>query len=167
MDWVLAEKNITLFTNCRVIDAETKDNSIHSLIAKHTESGKELRFKASLFADCTGDSNVGFLAGADFATGRENKSEYNENSAPEKADNLTMGGSVQWYSEEEDTASSFPSFSYGLPFNEKSAEKVVMGEWTWETGMNLNQIDDYERIRDYGLMVTYIVTGKQIGRAHV
>ena len=155
MDWVLAEKNITLFTNYRIIDAETKENNIRSLIAKHTESGKELRFKAPLFADCTGDGSIGFLAGADFATGRENKSIYNEKSAPEKADSLTMGGSVQWYSKVEDAPSSFPIFSYGLPFNEESAEKVVMGEWTWETGMNLNQIDDYERIRDYGLMVVY------------
>ena len=30
-----------------------------------------------------------------------------------------------------------------------------MGEWTWETGMNYNQIDEFERIRDYGLLVVY------------
>jgi hypothetical protein len=30
-----------------------------------------------------------------------------------------------------------------------------MGEWTWETGMNLDQIKDFERIRDYGLLVVY------------
>ena len=30
-----------------------------------------------------------------------------------------------------------------------------MGEWTWETGMNFDQIYDFERIRDYGLMVVY------------
>ena len=30
-----------------------------------------------------------------------------------------------------------------------------MGEWQWETGMNFNQIDDFERIRDYGLLVVY------------
>jgi hypothetical protein len=34
-------------------------------------------------------------------------------------------------------------------------EKVTMGEWTWETGMNLDQITDFERIRDYGLLVVY------------
>jgi hypothetical protein len=28
-----------------------------------------------------------------------------------------------------------------------------MGEWTWETGMNLNQIDEFERVRDYGMLV--------------
>ena len=30
-----------------------------------------------------------------------------------------------------------------------------MGEWTWETGMNRNQINEAERIRDYGLMVIF------------
>ncbi len=30
-----------------------------------------------------------------------------------------------------------------------------MGEWTWETGMNFDQINDFERIRDYGLLVVY------------
>ena len=34
-------------------------------------------------------------------------------------------------------------------------EKVTMGEWTWETGMNFNQITEFERIRDYGLLVVY------------
>lgn len=37
----------------------------------------------------------------------------------------------------------------------KKLRKVTMGEWKWETGMNFNQIDDFERIRDYGLMVIY------------
>ncbi|MGG6550133.1 UNVERIFIED_CONTAM: FAD-dependent oxidoreductase, partial [Prevotella sp. 15_C9] len=39
--------------------------------------------------------------------------------------------------------------------NEDNCEKVTMGEWQWETGMNFNQIDDFERIRDYGLLVVY------------
>jgi hypothetical protein len=30
-----------------------------------------------------------------------------------------------------------------------------MGEWTWETGMNYDQCEEFERIRDYGLMVVY------------
>lgn len=30
-----------------------------------------------------------------------------------------------------------------------------MGEWTWETGMNRDQCKEFERIRDYGLMVVY------------
>lgn len=30
-----------------------------------------------------------------------------------------------------------------------------MGEWTWETGMNKDQVEEAEYIRDYGLLVVY------------
>ena len=68
---------------------------------------------------------------------------------------MTMGSSVQWYSVDNKKPSAFPEFDYGMNFNEKNAEKVMMGEWTWETGMNLDQIHDFERIRDYGMLVVY------------
>ncbi|MDR0815168.1 MAG: FAD-dependent oxidoreductase, partial [Bacteroidales bacterium] len=122
---------------------------------KHIETGKELVFKAPVFADCTGDGTIGVLAGADFAMGRESKADYNEPRAPDQGDKMTMGSSVQWYSEQNTENSPFPAFKYGLNFNEESAQKVNMGEWTWETGMNYNQISDFERIRDYGMMVIY------------
>jgi hypothetical protein len=87
--------------------------------------------------------------------GREGKDEFHEPTAPDKADKMTMGSSVQWYSIEENATSSFPAFKYGVDFNEVNAQKVTMGEWTWETGMHLDQIYDFERIRDYGLLVVY------------
>ena len=87
--------------------------------------------------------------------GRESKAEYGGSTAPDIADDLTMGASVQWYSAEENKPVNFPVFQYGVEFNEKNMEKVTMGEWTWETGMNFNQITEFERIRDYGLLVVY------------
>lgn len=152
---VAAEKNITLFANYRAIATETADGKIRSVTAKHIESGKELRFAAPLFADCTGDGTVGYLAGADYRMGRESRSEFGESTAPEQADKLTMGASVQWYSVDTKKPSGFPRFEYGVRFDETNCEKVTMGEWTWETGMNLDQIKDFERIRDYGLLVVY------------
>lgn len=68
---------------------------------------------------------------------------------------MTMGASVQWYSVDNQKPSAFPYFNYGVEFNEQNSEKVMMGEWTWETGMNYDQITDFERIRDYGLLVVY------------
>ena len=126
-----------------------------SVVVKHIESGKELRFEAPLFSDCTGDGTIGYLAGADFRMGREGRDEFGESIAPEKADKLTMGSSVQWYSVDNKKSSPFPEFSYGVEFNDKNCEKVMMGEWTWETGMNFDQIKDFERIRDYGMLVVY------------
>ena len=66
-----------------------------------------------------------------------------------------MGSSVQWYSVDNKKSSPFPEFGYGVEFNDKNCEKVMMGEWTWETGMNFDQIKDFERIRDYGMLVVY------------
>ncbi|WP_319268472.1 FAD-dependent oxidoreductase [uncultured Draconibacterium sp.] len=155
MSMVLAEENITLFASCRAFAVKMKGSRITQVIAKNIETSEELAFSAPLFADCTGDGTIGYLAGADFAMGREGRNEYGEPSAPEVADDMTMGASVQWYSVEGDEASSFPEFEYGVEFNEENSQQVTMGEWTWETGMNYDQISEFERIRDYGLLVVY------------
>jgi hypothetical protein len=95
------------------------------------------------------------LAGADFMMGRESRSEFDEPTAPEKKDKMTMGSSVQWYAEESPGPVPFPDITWGLNFNETNSQKVKMGEWTWETGMQYDQINDFEKIRDYGLMVVF------------
>lgn len=153
--FVAAEKNITLFPNYRVVKTKTKKNRITGVIARHIESSREILVSAPLFVDCTGDGTVGVLSGADYAMGRESRDQYGEPTAPEKADSMTMGASVQWYSEESADASRFPEFCYGIDFNAQNAEKVTKGEWTWETGMNRNQITEFEQIRDYGLLVVF------------
>ena len=154
-EFIAVEENITLFSNYRAIGVEMAGNKIKSVTAKHIETGKEISFKAPVFSDCTGDGTIGYLAGADYSMGRESKNEFNESTAPETADKMTMGASVQWYSKDNGAPSSFPLFNYGVTFNAKNSEKVTMGEWTWETGMNYDQINDFERIRDYGLMVVF------------
>lgn len=149
------EKNITLFASYRAVKVETESSNITMITAEHIENGNELLFSAPLFADCTGDGTIGFLAGAHWRMGREAQCEFGEETAPQVTDNMTMGSSVQWYSIDMDRSIKFPDFSYGIIFDEENCEKVDMGEWTWETGMNYNQIDDFERIRDYGLLVVY------------
>ena len=42
-----------------------------------------------------------------------------------------------------------------MAIDTQNCERVTMGEWTWETGMNRHQIQDFEQIRDYGLLVVY------------
>lgn len=155
LDWLAKEKNVTLFLNYRAIAVTKNGDKITSVITKHIETGEELKFEAPLFSDCTGDGTIGYLAGADYRMGRESREEFGESIAPEKADKLTMGASVQWYSVEDKKSCPFPEFSYGVEFTAENCEKVTMGEWTWETGMNYDQIKDFERIRDYGMLVVY------------
>ena len=149
------EENVTLFANCRATRVRMDGNRIAAVLIQDVVTGKVCWLEAPLFSDCTGDGTIGYLAGADWRMGREARSEYGESLAPEQADSMVMGASVQWYSVKKDGRTTFPEFSYGVTFNEDNCEKVTMGEWTWETGMNLNQVTDAERIRDYGLLVIY------------
>jgi hypothetical protein len=155
MDFVKNEKNITLFLNFHAYGVETKDGKIESISIKQVETGEEVCIKSNLFSDCTGDGVIGYQAGADYRMGRESREEFGEELAPVKPDKMTMGASVQWYTSTNPKSTSFPVFKYGVDFNENNCQKVTKGEWTWETGMNYNQVNDFERIRDYGLMVVY------------
>lgn len=155
MEWLSGEDNLALFINCRVVAVEKEGDRIVSVIGRHIETGKEMKFVAPLFVDCTGDGTVGYLVGAHYRMGREGKDEFGESRAPDKPDLLTMGASVQWYSTETDKPAAFPDFNYGVTFNDWTCEKVTLGEWTWETGMNKHQIYDFEQVRDYGMLVIY------------
>lgn len=153
--FIADEPNVELFAPFHAFAVDCEGSSIKSVTIKHIETGEEIVLKSDLFSDCTGDGTIGFLAGADWTQGREAKSQYGERSAPEKADDYVMGASVQWYSKKDASASSFPEFSYGIEFNESNVQKVTMGEWTWETGMNRDQVNQAEMVRDYGLLVVY------------
>lgn len=153
--FIASEPNIDLFANNRAFAVEMDGSKIKSVTLRNIETSAETVLSAPLFADCTGDGTIGFLAGADFAMGREGRAEFNESVAPEEPDSMTMGASVQWYSRDDKRPTRFPKFEYGVEFNDDNCERVTMGEWTWETGMNRNQIDEAERIRDYGLLVVF------------
>jgi hypothetical protein len=152
---VEAEKNVRLFLNTHVVRAEKKDGRIAAVIAKSILTSRETRFRGRLFADCTGDGTLGFLAGADFRVGREAQSETGESRAPEKADKLVMGTSVQWYAEEGAKPAPFPDCPWAMRFTAETCQKLTKGDWDWETGMNLDQVTEIERIRDHALRVTF------------
>lgn len=153
--FIRAEQNITLYASCRAVAVTKEGNRITSVTIENTESADRTVLTAPVFSDCTGDGTVGYLAGADYRMGREAAAEYGESIAPRQADSTVMGASVQWYAKTDSHASSFPEFSYGVAFNENNCEPVSKGEWTWEMGMNNNQITQAEQVRDYGLLVIY------------
>ena len=155
MKAVRAEKNISLFLNHHANKVNMKDGRIESVVAVDTETNVKRSFSAPLFADCTGDATIGLLAGAKYLTGRESAEEFGEETAPEEADNLTMGSSVQWFAEDKTKPVAFPDILWGLPWDEEKAEHLIRGDWNWETGMGIDQVNEFERIRDYGLLVVY------------
>lgn len=157
LDVVAAEKNIDLHLGTRVVALEKTDDgtAIACVTGVNVVDGSLTRFEAPLFADCTGDACVGALAGADFRMGRESKGETGEDMAPEIADKMTMGASVQWYTKELASEVLFPELPWMIAFNEQNCEYGTRGDWDWETGMMRDQITEFERIRDYGMLVVY------------
>jgi hypothetical protein len=179
---VQAEPNIRLFLNMHAHKVEKDGNRITAVIARnvrplnraHGEGGTpsnrgqdahdtqgqdalatELRFSAPLFADCTGDGTIGYLAGADYRMGRESREQTGETMAPKEADKMTMGASAQWYSIETEGPSPFPECPWALHFTEESCEHTTRGDWNWETGLNKDQIADFESIRDHAFRAIY------------
>ncbi|MCK5704306.1 MAG: FAD-dependent oxidoreductase, partial [Cyclobacteriaceae bacterium] len=149
-------ENLSLFLNTHVLRAEKEGGHIVAVVGRSIITGKEYKFKGTIFADCTGDGNLGYLANADFRVGREAKSKTGEARAPEKSDQLVMGTSVQWNSVEEESISPFPDTSpWAVQFSEETSHKVIKGDWDWETGANRDQVREIETIRDYALRVVY------------
>jgi hypothetical protein len=152
---VLNEPNISLFLNHHANQVQMEDNKIVKVFAENLKTGEKHAFAAPLFADCTGDGTIGFLAGAEDMTGRESRDVFNEPTAHKVADNLTMGISVQWFSKTLDKAIDFPNIDWGLPWSDEKAFAITRGDWDWETGMGKDMVNEAEFIRDYGLLVVY------------
>ncbi|HOD82129.1 MAG: hypothetical protein BWX88_00571 [Planctomycetes bacterium ADurb.Bin126] len=155
LDLVRAEPNLKLFLNTRVNAAQMKDKRIVAVLGQDIRTGRRTRFAGKLFADCTGDGNLGFLAGADYRYGREKQAETGEELAPKEADRMVMGTSVQWYSKETKEQTSFPETPWAIQFTDKNYQRATHGEWNWETGFRLDQIEQAEWVRDHGLRAVF------------
>ena len=174
---VNAEKNIDLFLNVHVDAAEVVENGatsvvdfesaakfdpkattarhIKSVLGTNIETNVPTKFLGKTFADCTGDGAVGYLAGANWSMGREGKADYDEPSAPEKGDKMTMGSSVQWNTADAGKETTYPDLPWAIRFTAETIRPSVHGDWDWEGGMDRDQITDMERIRDNGLRAAY------------
>ncbi|MBT7170189.1 MAG: FAD-dependent oxidoreductase [Phycisphaerales bacterium] len=157
-----SEANLTLFLSQRGTGVETTKAddqiTITAVIASNIYTGERTRIVGKLFADCTGDGCVGYLAGGDFRHGRESKAETGEKLAPTKADRVTMGASCQWYSKTTKTAQSFPALKdlpWALQFTTKTGRVCHGGEWFWESGIGRDHITETEQIRDYSFRAIY------------
>ncbi len=147
-----------LVLDTRVIAAErdkADSQKIAAYIARNVRTGAETRFRARLFADCTGDAVVARMMGTDVMYGRESRDTYHESLAPVQGDRQVMGMSVIWTSTPADQPTSFPDIDWGLEFNEDNVLYVRSGDWEWETGQYRDQAEETEYIRDYGLMAIF------------
>lgn len=150
-----SEPNLSFFPDMHVFRVDQTEGKINSVTAKHIENSEEVVFKASFFADCTGDANLGYLAGAEFRIGREARYQTRETLAPDRPDNMVYGATIIWKSELRDTVVNFPACDWAVQLTDESCYKVTESDVFWEAGFNKDQIEEAELIRDHLFRAIY------------
>lgn len=162
-DKLISEPNITLLLETVLYSAEVKGGRIQHVLARCDKSEHLYRIQAHTYMDCTGDSRLGLEAGAEFRTGRESRSEFNESLAPEKADQETLGSSILFTSRLYRRPMPFTPPKWArkvtkehLRYRKVGPENWEYGYWWIEWGGEKDTIRDNERIR---FELLSIVTG--------
>ncbi|MCL2740795.1 MAG: FAD-dependent oxidoreductase [Oscillospiraceae bacterium] len=93
---VMAEGNATAFLNCACCMADMRGRgpggrAVKSVTGYQTTTQRWVDVEAEIFIDCSGDSVLAGLTGADHRIGREGRLEHGESIAPDEPDGLTMG----------------------------------------------------------------------------
>lgn len=156
----VAEKNLTLLLNSSCLDCTMDGSNIVSVKAWQSNAETFHVVSAGYFADCSGDSILATLSGAEYMYGREAGSDFNETIPPETADKKTMGMSCLFQIRETDAPVRFtpPDFAYryetdaDLPYKDH-----VIGDnfWWIELGGEWDCIHDTDRCRDELLKICY------------
>jgi hypothetical protein len=156
LEAVRAEPNIQLWLNTDVRTVDAADGEIRSVTGWQMGSEKEITFHSPAYADCSGDGLIGFLAGAEFRTGREPRSAYDESWAPEVPDDNTLGSTILFYTKDAGEPVRFvpPSFARDITKTSIPERRIIRTDaygcayWWIEWGGELDVVDDNEAIRD-------------------
>ncbi len=159
------EPNIELILNCSCLDAEMDGDKIVSIKGWQTTTQKFHTVKAKIFADCSGDSILAPLTGAEFRMGRESRDEFGEDIAPEVSDNCTMGMSCLFQVRECDREIPFKAPEWAVKFTDATiSHRINIGNpnqfkgdnfWWIELGGMFDSIADTEELRDKLLPITF------------
>ena len=149
------EKNLTLFLNCSVNSLEMSGNRIVSVRGWQGTAETWHTIRAEVFADCSGDSILAPLSGADFRIGREAAEEFGESLAHEVADRKTMGMSCLIQARETDSPKEFiaPRWAKKISSDSELAHRGhdftgLSNFWWMELGGEVDSIHDTEALRD-------------------
>lgn len=153
---------LTVFLNASVNDATMDGNRITSVKAWQTTSETWHTVKAKLFADCSGDSILSTLTGADFRIGREAREEFGESIQPLVADKKTMGMSCILQARETTSPKTFtpPPWARKFTSDEQLANRGhgftgLSNFWWIELGGEDDSIHDTEELRDELLAIAF------------
>lgn len=162
-DFVRREKNITLLLNCTCMDAEVeygeladgRDRRIKSVTGYQMTTQSFITVSAKFFSDCSGDSILAPLTGAEFRIGREGALEFGEDASSKTADGMTMGMSCLVYGRETANPVKYTPPEWSTKLSDADFENRrpniyddTENFWYLELGGDRNTIADTEKIRD-------------------
>jgi hypothetical protein len=154
-----AESDLDLFLNTEGTGVMMKDaTTIDAVTAVHTLTGERYVFHGKVFADTTGDADIGAAAGAEFRRGREGREVYGEDLAPDFSDEVTLGTTLPYFSEDAGEPNIFHAPDWACSVTESDLLfKVTTFGWFWwlEVGHRKDTIQDEEEIRDEALRAVY------------
>ncbi len=159
---VRSEPGILLLLNCSCMDAETEGDRIVCVTGWQMTTQQFQKVRASLFADCSGDSILAPLTGAPFRQGREARREFGESIEPEEADACTMGNSILLQAEETREEHPFTAPEWAekitkekLVHRQPNLSSASENFWYLEAGGDRDTLGDAEKLRDELLGMAY------------
>ena len=155
------EKNLTLLLNTTCQSVVADDKRIHSVTGWQLTTYQYHEVRAKFFADCSGDSIVAALSGAEYRIGREAASEFNESIQPEHADHKTMGMSCLIQARETDRECKSVPMEWAYKYSEEdmqhrpSHKLGVTNFWWLEIGGAGHVLEEAEKNRDELLKISF------------
>jgi len=152
---IRAEPNLIPLFNCSCNQLARRGRRIRSVTGWQTTTETWHTVEAHLFADCSGDSILAPLSGADFRIGREARAEFGESIEPRKADTRTMGMSCLLQARETDRPQPYipPPWAHRYRSDDDLPHRPhdfrgLNNFWWIELGGEQDSIHDTEKIRD-------------------
>ena len=164
LEMAMNEENIELLLNCSVNACEMDGRRIRAVTGWQMTTQQFHRVEAKLFADCSGDSVLAPLTGAEYRHGRETEAEFGESIGRQIApgDTRTMGMSCMIQAREEDRPSDFIAPRWAehftaedLPHRIPNMSSATENYWYLELGGDGDSIADTEKTRDELLKIAY------------
>ncbi len=145
------EKNIDLYMNCRANEVVVKKNRISNIVAENIITGERNLISGTLFADCTGDGVIGYLAGAEYQMSDSIMGKCNLWNISITANETTFP-KCPWALDL--TLKAFPGRS-AIPGSYGIKGEKALGGWYWESGFYRDPFRYDEWVRDWNFRAMY------------
>lgn len=150
--WFAAKntENLDCYMNTTMDRVFSNGKHIQSIQCYQMTTERRYAFTASIFIDCTGNGSLGYFSGAEYAVGREAKSDFGEAGAPDARDGYTMGNTLYFVAEERDFPVAFTKPPWAHTFDESDFDYRYHGDVVvYHDATDVHILDPDEDYLDY------------------